>query len=801
MAETRAGPQIREIFNTMEYGPVPESDACALAWLDTQNRQLGHYVNGKWLKPGHRKTVPCLDPITGDSLAVCFEAQAEDVVAAVEAAWTAFTDWSSQAGAQRAQHLTRLAKAIQKHQKLLWTLESLATGRAVREVRDRDMPLAQQLLCYHAGQAYAREKALAGWEPVGVVGLILPPTFSFLEMMRRIVPALAVGCTVVVLVPPACPTPLLLAQLAGELGAFAGILNVLSGPVHLRSALASHPAVRKVAFCGAVEEGRALRRTMAGAGTELSLALGAESLLLLTETADLDSAVEGVVDAAWSDRSPGGLRLLIQESVWDEAVRRLQARMRRLRAGRGLDGAVDMGTRGVAAVARAESYVHQAQRQGAQVFQAGDVSTDGPFFPPTLISALPPAAPCAQVEVPWPLVLAFPFRTANEALAMGHGLLQGNCASVWSEKLGQALQLGYGLQVGTVWINAHGLSDPAVPMGGYKENVSSQHGGPDGICEYLRPSATPAHPLHSPESLNCDTFGLPAASGLLVGPEMLPSSVPRYGCFVKGRFQALGGQNFRPIQDLSGTIHGYVAEGTAKDVQAAVEAAHQAAPGWAGQSPEARVALLWVLAAALEHRESALTSCLERQGKGPEAAQEEVKRSLECLREWRIPQAQGRTLQATGLRGPVLQLQEPLGVLAIMCPDEWPLLAFVTLMATSLTYGNSLVMVPSEDYPLPALEVCQEIADLFPAGLVNVLTGSHDHVTRCLALHQDVQALWYFGSAQGSQFVEWASAGNLKSVWVNQGAPRAWDQEAQGAGLEFRLRASRTKTLWLPMGD
>ncbi|XP_045148569.1 aldehyde dehydrogenase family 16 member A1 [Echinops telfairi] len=649
MAETRAGPQVREIFNTMEYGPVPESDACALAWLDTQNRQLGHYVDGKWLKPGQRKTVPCLDPITGDSLAVCFEAQAEDVVAAVEAAQTAFTDWSSQAGAQRAQHLTRLAKAIQKHQKLLWTLESLATGRAVREVRDRDMPLAQQLLCYHAGQAYAQEKALAGWEPVGVVGLILPPTFTFLEMMRRIAPALAVGCTVVALVPPACPTPLLLAQLAGELGAFPGILNVVSGPAPLRSALASHPAVQKVAFYGAVEEGRALRRTCTG--TELSLALGAESLLLLTETADLDSAVEGVVDAAWSDRSPGGVRLLIQESVWDEAVRRLQARMTRLRVGRGLDGAVDMGTRGAAAIAQAESYVHQAQKQ-----------------------------------------------------------------------------------------------DPPSPL---------------------------SH----------------------------PSSVPRYGCFVKGRFQAPGGQNFRPIQDLSGTLHGYVAEGTAKDVQDAVEAAHQAAPSWASQSPEARAALLWALAAALEHRESVLTSCLERQGKGPKAAQEEVKQSLERLREWRTPQALGRTLQATGLRGPVLQLQEPLGVLAIVCPDEWPLLAFVTLLATALTYGNSLVMVPSEDYPLPALEVCQEVSDLFPAGLVNVLTGSHDHVTRCLALHQDAQALWYFGSAQGSQFVEWASAGHLKSVWVNRGAPRAWDQETQGAGPEFRLRASRTKILWLPMGD
>lgn len=193
MAATRAGPRAREIFTSLEYGPVPESHACALAWLDTQDRCLGHYVNGKWLKPEHRNSVPCQDPITGENLASCLQAQAEDVAAAVEAARMAFKGWSAHPGVVRAQHLTRLAEVIQKHQRLLWTLESLVTGRAVREVRDGDVQLAQQLLHYHAIQASTQEEALAGWEPMGVIGLILPPTFSFLEMMWRICPALAVG--------------------------------------------------------------------------------------------------------------------------------------------------------------------------------------------------------------------------------------------------------------------------------------------------------------------------------------------------------------------------------------------------------------------------------------------------------------------------------------------------------------------------------------------------------------------------------------------------------------------------------
>ncbi|XP_007531374.1 aldehyde dehydrogenase family 16 member A1 isoform X1 [Erinaceus europaeus] len=800
MAATRTSSRARDIFATLEYGPAPESHACALAWLDTQDRCLGPYVSGKWLKPDDRSSVPCQDPITGESVARCLQAQPEDVAEAVEAARAELEDWSRLPGARRAQHLTRLAKSIQKHQRLLWTLESLVTGRAVREVRDREVPLAQQLLQYSAVQAHNQEEALAGWEPMGVIGLILPPTFSFLEMMWRVCPALAVGCTVVVLAPPASPTPLLLAQLAGELGTFPGLLHVLCGPASLWSVLASQPGVQKVAFCGAVEEGRTLRRTLAGGGAELGLALGAESLLLLTEAADLDSAVEGVVDAAWSDRSLGGLRLLIQESVWDDAMRRLQARMGQLRVGPGLDGAVDMGARGAAAWDLAQRYVREAQSQGAQVFQAETVRSTSPFFPPTLVSDLPPASPVSQAEVPWPLVVASPFRTAKEALAVANGTPRGGSASVWSERLGHALELGHGLRVGTVWINAHGLRDPAVPAGGCKESGSSWIGGPDGLWEFLRPSGSPARQPCLCGNLSYEAFGLAASPAIPAGPEAGPSAP--YGLLVGGRFQAPGSRSSRPVHDSSGGLQGYVAEGGAKDIRGAVEAAQQAAPGWARQVPGARAALLWALAAALERRESVLVSGLERHGVNPATAKAELQLSARRLRLWgaRV-QAQGHSLQVAEMRGPVLRLREPLGVLAIVCPDGWPLLAFVSLLAPALAHGNTVVLVPSGACPIPALEVCQDMASLLPAGVVNVVTGDRDHLTRCLALHQDIQALWYFGSAQGSQFVEWASAGNLKPVWVNRGHQRAWDQEAEGAGPELGLWAARTKALWLPMGD
>ncbi|KAJ1072928.1 hypothetical protein K5549_015071 [Capra hircus] len=789
MAATRTASRACEIFTTLEYGPAPESHACALAWLDTQDRHLGHYVNGQWLKPEHRSSVPCQDPITGENLASCLQAQSEDVAAAVEAARASLENWSTQPGAFRAQHLTRLAKAIQKHQRLLWTLESLVTGRAVREVRDRDVPLAQQLLQYHAVQAHTQEEALAGWEPMGVIGLILSPTFPFLDMMWRICPALAVapGCTVVVLAPPASPTPLLLAQLAGELGLFPGILNVISGPASLGPVLAAQPGVQKVAFCGAIE-------TLAGWGPELGLALGAESLLLLTEVADVDSAVEGIVDAAWSDRSRFNFQFFMAPNPFIFTPSPLKFLSLHVPTSPSPAGAVDMGARGDAAHDLAQRYVREAQSQGAQVFQAGSMPSDSPFFPPTLVSDLPPASPCTQAEVPWPLVVASPFRTAKEALAVANGTPRGGSASVWSERLGQALELAYGLQVGTVWINAHGLRDPAVPTGGCKESGSSWHGGQDGLYEYLRPSGTPAWIPYLSKTLDYDSFGVALPSTLPAGPEAGPA--PPYGLFVGGCFQAPGARSSRPIRDSQGSLLGYVAEGGAKDIRGAVEAAHQAAPGWMSQSPAARAALLWALAAALQRREPNLVSRLERHGVELKVAKAEVELSVKRLRAWgaRV-QAQGCALQVAELRGPVLRLREPLGVLAIVCPDEWPLLAFVSLLAPALAHGNTVVLVPSGASPIPALEVCQEMAALLPAGLVNVVTGDRDHLTRCLALHQDIQALWYFGSAQGSQFVEWASAGNLKPVWVNRGCPRAWDQQAEGAGPELGLRAARTKGL------
>ncbi|XP_028929382.1 aldehyde dehydrogenase family 16 member A1 isoform X1 [Ornithorhynchus anatinus] len=800
------GKRARDIFSTLEFGPVPESHACALAWLNSHGQALGHFVDGDWLTPEGRETHSCRDPGTGEFLATSLQGEEKDVTVAVEAAQEAFKTWSRLPGTRRAQHLTNFAKTIQKHQRLLWTLESLVSGRAVHGVRDGDLPLAVRLLHYHASWAQIQEEELADWEPVGVVAILLPGSFSLTEMMWRVCPALAVGCSVVVLsAGSACLSPLFLAQLGGEAGLPPGVLNVVTGPSTLGPLLAAQPGVSKVSYAGDTEEGRSLRRALAGVGPELALSLGADTVLLVTDLADLDSAAEGALEAVWSDGSAGGARLLVQESVWEETLRRVRSRMDRLRVGRGLDGAVDMGSLGSAARDKADAFVRRAQGQGAQIFQAGDFPQEGPFYPPTLITDLPAASPCAHSEVPRPLVLALPFRTTKEALALANGTPRGSSSSIWSEKLGLALELAYGLRVGTVWVNAHALRDPAAPCGGCKESGPACHGGSDGLYEYLRPSGLTPRNHGAVTDLNYDTFGLAPAPTFPEGPLVTPSPAVPYGLFLGGKFQPPGGRSSRLVRAPDGAVYAHVPEGGAKDVRVAVETAHKAAPGWAAQSPGSRMAALWALASALSRRSAALAETLTRAaGRSPEEAKAEVELSLKQLRVWGA-RAQAGTLgghvQAASLKGSVLRLREPLGVLGVVCPDEQPLLSFVSLLAPALAHGNSLVMVPAGGCPLPALELCQDMATTLPAGVVNVITGDRDHLTRCLALHQDVPALWYFGSAEGSQFVEWASAGNLKATWVSGGQVRAWDQLPPGAIEELGRRAARTKSVWLPAGD
>ncbi|MFM8911110.1 MAG: aldehyde dehydrogenase family protein, partial [Gemmatimonadota bacterium] len=311
--------RVAELFQSMDYGPAPESDADARAWLAAHDATFGHFIAGKWTKPG--KTFPVIDPSTNAALAKVSQGTTADVEAAVKAARGAFGKWAKLTPHQRARHLYALARMVQKHARLFAVLESMDNGKPIRETRDLDIPLVARHFYHHAGWAQLLPSEFPGYGPVGVVGQIIPWNFPLLMLAWKVAPALAAGNTVVL--KPAEFTPLsalLFAELAAQAGLPAGVLNIVTGDGATGAALVSHPGVDKIAFTGSTEVGKIIRKATAGSGKKLSLELGGKSPFIVYEDADLDAVVEGVVDAIWFNQGQvccAGSRLLVQEGIHD----------------------------------------------------------------------------------------------------------------------------------------------------------------------------------------------------------------------------------------------------------------------------------------------------------------------------------------------------------------------------------------------------------------------------------------------------------------------------------------------------
>ncbi len=338
---------VKEYFETMEYGPAPESADPANAWLDQHERRFGLFINNQWVEPSTGEYYANINPATGERLAETAQAGEEDVNAAVAAARAAFETWSKTPGHIRTRYLYSIARHIQKHARLLAVLETMDNGKPIRESRDIDVPLVARHFYYHAGWAQLMETELPGYQPVGVVGQIIPWNFPLLMLAWKIAPAIAMGNTVVL--KPASYTrltALLFAQIVAEAGLPPGVVNIVTGSSSMGSMLVQHPDVDKIAFTGSTEVGRILRRQTAGTGKKLSLELGGKSPFIVFEDADLDSAIEGLVDAIWFNQGQvccAGSRLLVQENIAERFIEKLKWRMDRLRVGNPLDKGIDIG--------------------------------------------------------------------------------------------------------------------------------------------------------------------------------------------------------------------------------------------------------------------------------------------------------------------------------------------------------------------------------------------------------------------------------------------------------------------------
>src|SRR5271166_4138199 len=478
---------IAEKFLTMEYGPAPEDPKDALVWLDQHQRRFGHFIGGDWRPPIEGQFFDTTDPSTGEKIAAAAQGSAADIDAAVEAARKALPKWQSLTPHARARYLYAMARSIQKHSRRLAVLETIDNGKPIRESRDIDIPLVARHFYYHAGWAQLLEREFPGYQACGVVGQIIPLNFPLLMLAWKIAPALATGNTVVL--KPAEYTPLTalaFAELCNEVGLPKGVVNIVTGDGATGEALVKHADVDKIAFTGSTEVGRAIRKTTAASHKRLSLELGGKSPYVVFEDADLDSAVEGLVDGIWFNQGQvccAGSRLLMQESIAENLLGKIRERMSTLRIGQPLDKAIDIG----AIVARVQleriqRMVEQGVAEGATCWQPQvTLPSRGFFYPPTLLSNVHPTSIVAQEEIFGPVLAAMTFRTPREAVELANNTVYGLASCVWSENINVALHVAAQLKAGVVWVNCTNLFDAACGFGGYRESGYGREGGREGL--------------------------------------------------------------------------------------------------------------------------------------------------------------------------------------------------------------------------------------------------------------------------------------------------------------------------------
>jgi aldehyde dehydrogenase (NAD+) len=796
---------IQRVFDTMEYGPAPESDAPAIAWLDKHHRKLANFIDGRFVAPEAGKYFATINPGRNVELAQVAQSSAKDVDDAVKAATKALSGWQKLGAHGRARYLYAIARHIQKHSRLFAVLESLDNGKPIRESRDLDIPLVARHFYHHAGWAQLMEKELPGYVPVGVVGQIIPWNFPLLMLAWKIAPALAMGNTLVLKPAEFTPlTALLFGEICAEVGLPKGVVNIVNGDGRSGAALVAHPGVGKIAFTGSTEVGRIIREQTAGSGKKLSLELGGKSPFVVYEDADLDSVVEGVVDAIWFNQGQvccAGSRILAQESIAEKLLAKLRHRMESLRIGDPLDKSIDIGAI-VAPVQleRIESLVAQGEKEGAQKWQPSwSCPRDGFFHPPTILSNVSPASTVAQIEIFGPVVVFMTFRTPEESVALGNNTPYGLAASVWTENINLALDIAPKLKAGTVWINCTNHFDAAAGFGGYRESGYGREGGREGLYEYAVPAWTK-------NGYGAKKTAKKAAKKVAeptpIANEGLPHIDRTAKLYIGGK-QARPDQGYSlPVLDAKGRVLDHVAHGNRKDLRNAVEAAN-AALKWGANTGHARAQVIYFLAENLEARESEFVARIAAMTGDRKAAEREVRASIERLFTYGAwADKYDGLVHSTNFRNVTVAMNEPIGVIAIVCGDELPLLQLISLVAPAIAMGNTVVVVPSARHPLAATDLYQvlDTSDV-PGGVVNIVTGLPSELAPVLAAHDGVDAIWYFGDASGEAAVERGSAGNMKRTFSAHGHPRDWTSVEQGEGRELLREATQVKNIWVPYGE
>ncbi len=776
---------VQDIFDSMDYGPAPESAAEALAWLDSHKRKFGHWIDGAWTKPA--KLSDSRNPATGETLAKVSQGGQRDVENAVRAARKAQKSWGKDAKS-RARILYALARLVQKQSRLFAVLESLDNGKPIRESRDIDIPLVARHFYYHAGMAQLMDDELPDREALGVAGQIIPWNFPLLMLAWKVAPALAMGNTVVL--KPAeytSLTALLFADLSREAGVPPGVLNIVTGDGATGQLIVDHPDIDKIAFTGSTTVGRKIRSATAGSGKELTLELGGKSPYIVFDDADLDSAIEGLVDAIWFNQGQvccAGSRLLVQEGIAETFYARLRARMDKLRLGDPLDKCIDVGA--VVDPVQLKTITDLVSGSAGDVYHAdAPLPETGCYYPPTLITGLTPSDSLMQEEIFGPVLVGTTFRTPVEAVELANNTRYGLAATVWTENVNLALDIAPKLAAGVVWVNATNLFDAAAGFGGVRESGFGREGGWEGLFAYTKPRRA----LKKLEKIKA--VAAPAK------PET-PDIDRTAKLYIGGKQARPDGGYSQAIWSPKGKLLGHAGLANRKDLRNAVEAMN-AAKGWGKTTGHLRAQILYYLGENLSARSDEFARRLDDMS-GKRGGKAEVDAAIDRLFTWAAwaDKHDGRA-KGVPIRGIALAMNEPVGKIGAFAPDDSPLLGLVSVIAPAMAMGNRIAVMASEPYPLAATDFYQvlDTSDV-PAGVVNILTGSHQDLAGQMAGHLDIDAVWSFSSSDLSATIEREAAGNLKRMWVNNGRVRDWSMPDADA---FLAAATAIKTIWVPYGE
>jgi aldehyde dehydrogenase (NAD+) len=794
-------------FEQLNYSQALESDREAQAWLQKNERRFGHYINGCFVSQADAELIDVYNPATEERLAQIEVATSEQIDIAIASARAAQPGWQALGGLGRAKVLYALARNLQKHARLTAVLETLDNGKPIRESRDADIPLAIRHFYHHAGWAKLQDQEFPNHRPVGVAAQIIPWNFPLLMLAWKVAPAIAMGNAIVI--KPAEQTPLtamFFAQLCHESGVPAGVVNIINGAGATGATLSAHQGVDKVAFTGSTAVGRAIRLATAGQGKKLTLELGGKSAFVVFEDADLDAAVEGLVDSIWFNQGEvccAGSRLLVQAPVAQQLHAKLKLRMQQLRTGSPLDKSIDVGSLvSQQQFNRVSQLVAQGMQAGGELFQAQSENAPQNYYPPTLVTDVDSSHPLVQEEIFGPVLVSMTFRTQAEAVSLANNSQYGLAASVWSENINRAMDVAPKIDAGVVWINNHNQFDASCGFGGVKESGFGREGGKEGLYEYLAPANLTSMPTPTASAVATATSATsapPVANGLSI--DLCVDRTLKF--YIAGKQVRPDSGHSQACYNSDGSVAAMVGVGSRKDIRNAVSAALKAL-SWTQQTAHGRAQVIYFLAENLSQRQNEWLERLQKVcGYSLSQAQTEFDAAISCLFTYAAwADKYDGAVHNAPYRGVTLALPEAVGVMGLIAPTHQPLISTIAIIAPAIAMGNRVVLVASDRYPSIALELVQvlETSDI-PAGVVNIVVGPKADLANHLAGHGEVDAMWCWADTSINKQAEQASVTDLKRMWTHLEMDRDWLDPLQSEGLEFLRQATQVKNIWTPYGD